>query len=106
MLPGIQHIAGNMIRVALQRDYTSAEKQTIKKQLVELGAKSVRWLDIKQKKVEETKLEAPQHKDLFTAWYGSDKKGHKDLDKKVLFTVHNEVIIEGDELYAVEQAEM
>lgn len=100
------HIAGNMIRVALQRDYTAAEKQVIKKRLVDLGAKSVRWLDIKQKKTEEeTKPDAPQHKDLFVAWYDADKKGHKELDKKVLFSVHNEVVVEGDELYAVEQAE-
>ena len=101
-----QHVAGNIIRVALQREHTPREKKEIKQHLLGLGAKTVRWLDLKQKQVEAIKQDDIQHKDLFLAWYNADKKGHKDLDKKVLFTIHNEVATEGDELYAVEQAEI
>lgn len=100
-----EHIKGNMIRVALQREYTHHEKQELKKQLMSLGAKSVRWLNIKQEETETESVPSFQHQNLFATWYEADTKGHKDLDKKILFNVHDEVVHEGDELYAIEQSE-
>ena len=101
-----QHVKGNMIRVLLQREYTNHERQAIKQRLLDLGAKAVRWLNLKQEQTEIIKEKQTRHKDLFLAWYEADTKGHAELDKNVLFSTHNEVVHEGDELYAVEQSEI
>ena len=99
------HVKGNMIRVALQRDYTHHEKQEIKQHLLQLGAKAVRWLNLKQEQTETTKAKNIHHQNLFTTWYTADAKGHQGLDKKILFATHDEIVREGDELYAIEQSE-
>jgi DNA repair exonuclease SbcCD nuclease subunit len=99
-------VRGNMIRVALQRDYTADELREMKLRLLDMGARVVRWLDLNRKREEDAPvMDVSQHKDLFRAWVGSDEKGKKDLDEKLLFTTHTEVVREGDELYAVDEAE-
>ena len=103
-----------MVRVALQRDYTNDEKAAIKHRLLAMGARDVRWMELKQKEVAETESEsdksghsAPElHQDLFNAWIEKDTKGLHGLDQKVLARCNEEVTHEGDELYAVEATEM
>lgn len=98
-----------MVRVALQRDYTGDEKTTIKQRLLGLGARDVRWMELKQKPDEETGDEeaAPElHHDLFAAWTEKDSKGTKGLDTKILTRCNEEVVHEGDELYTIEAAEV
>lgn len=100
-------VRNNMIRVALNRDYTLDEKRALKDKLTEMGARTVRWLNLAQKtNIEREKTPAhAENKDLFHAWLDSDNKGLKDLDKNVLIKAHDEIMLEGDELYSVEESE-
>lgn len=100
-------IAGNMIRIAAQREYTIEEKNTIRQRLLAAGAIAVRWMNLYQKRDQEVIVrEQRDIKDVFRSWYDSDKeKGAKDLDESVLFSIHTDVLREADELYAVEAAE-
>ena len=100
-------INNNIVRVALQRDYTSDEKSSIRELLTDLGARSVRWWDIVKKIDEKMELKAPaEYKDLFKSFYSADNSPKKkDLDKSILFQAHSEVVIEGDQLYSVEEIE-
>lgn len=100
-----------MVRVALQRDYTSDEKTTIKHRLIAMGARDVRWMEMKQKEVVEFNESEPDsapelHQDLFNAWIEKDSKGLNDLDLKILARCNDEVTHEGDELYAVEATDI
>lgn len=101
-----EHVANNMVRVALQRDYTQEEKRAIKDRLIAMGARGVRWMNLNQRmdKVQAVERIQTEHKDLFRMLYESDTSA-KDLNKDILFSVHNEVVREGDELYALEAAE-
>jgi hypothetical protein len=99
-----------MTRVALHRDYTADEKMAIKKKLLAMGARDVRWMDVKQKEnrsdsVEDVKV-AGLHKDVFLSWTDRDPKGVKGLDLKILSKCNIEVVYEGDELYAVDATDM
>jgi predicted phosphodiesterase len=103
----IADIKHNMVRVALERDYTTDEKHQIRDKLIEMGAVGVRWLNLQQKPKDskERKIIDVTNKDLFQTWIENDKKGTKDLDISVLKDLHNEIVIEGDELYAIEEEE-
>lgn len=100
-------VKNNMVRIALNRDYSHDEKRVFKDKLRGMGARAVRWLNLAQKT--EVKAEdSPSHtesRDLFQAWISEDKKGVKDLDASILTEIHNEVVVEGDELYAVEESD-
>lgn len=96
----------NMIRIALERDYSNDEKRVLRDRLVDMGAKAVRWLNLAQKtEVETREVVAHENRDLFKAWVENDEKGTKDLDRSILNDIHNEVIVEGDELYVVEESD-
>jgi DNA repair exonuclease SbcCD nuclease subunit len=100
-----------MVRVALQREHTADEKNSIKSRLLGLGARDVRWMDLKTKDSEDPDevVESGSvglHQDLFAAWLEKDEKGLKDLDSKVLSRCNEEVTHEGDELYAIEATEI
>lgn len=100
-------VAGSLIRVALQRDYTVDEKGKIREQLMQLGALGVRWMDLKVDK-DESQKQLPGlgvHKNLFRAWVEKDSKGIKDLDSKILHRLNDEVMSEGDEVYVAEAVE-
>lgn len=105
-----QDVKNNMVRIALQRDYTNDEKQQIRTRIRNLGAKAVRWLNLQQKPNEEPQS-TQIHKDLsfpklFKTWLDNDDRGVKSLDKDMLIRLNNEVIHDGDELYAVEESEV
>jgi len=96
-----------MVRVSLSRDYTIDEKTSIKEKLFGLGARDIRWMELKQKIKKTDKAEDDDdvyqlHHDLFGAWMEKDKKGMKDLDAGILAKCNGEVVHEGDELYTVE----
>ena len=103
-------VAGAMVRVALQRDFTNDEKSVMKQELINKGAKNVRWMEIKQKKDEAERItEEPTpalHHNLFMAWTDRDSKNIKDLDRSMLNRCNDEVMHEGDELYVVESSEL
>jgi DNA repair exonuclease SbcCD nuclease subunit len=105
----VDDVTNNIIRVALQREYTLEEKRQIKDRLVGLGAVSVRFINLMQKlqKKPEEVLETSQpQRNLFKVWTGLDEKGVEDLDLGVLAKVHDDVVHDGDELYAVEETEI
>lgn len=107
----IADVAGAMVRVALQRDFTNDEKSAMKQELLGRGAKSVRWMEIKQRKEEQVERisEEPTpalHHNLFMVWTDRDSKNIKDLDKSILNRCNDEVMHEGDELYVVESSEL
>lgn len=104
-----EDVKDNLIRVALQRDYTVEEKRVIKQRLLEMGAAAVRWMNLNQKitKTEEEVLQVGhQQRNFFQAWVDSDKKGIDGLDMALLHKVHDDVTHEGDQLYIVEEAEV
>lgn len=105
-----EDVENAMVRVALQRDYTSDEKLSIKKRLLDMGARDVRWMEIKRKAdtsevVDEVSENASNlHHNLFAAWVARDNI--KDLDASILARCNDEVVHDGDELYAIEATEM
>lgn len=103
-------VNNNIIRVGLQREFTQDEKGQMRKFLMDLGARSVRWWDMFTKKEEKSKItegvDPTEHGDLFNAFLSVDKKGTKELDLNMLKTRHAEVINEGDQEYALEEAEV
>jgi DNA repair exonuclease SbcCD nuclease subunit len=104
-----EDVRGNVVRVALQRELTLEEKRAIKEKLLALGAISVRWmnLSLKLEKQPREVLESKQpQRDLFKAWVDLDKKGLVGLDVDVLNKAHDDVVFEGDELYALEESEI
>tara|TARA_R110000751_G_scaffold132023_7_gene234453 strand:+ start:38 stop:1138 length:1101 start_codon:yes stop_codon:yes gene_type:complete len=95
-----------MIRVALQTELTNNEKIQLKKKLLSMGARSVRWMDIKQNEQIGQEAIAPDelHKDLFRNWVDKDSKNNKDLNENILLKCNNEVVLEGDEAYSIEHS--
>lgn len=104
-----EDVKGNIIRVMHNREYTLEEKRVVKDRLTELGAVSVRWMNIMQR-IEKTEAEvlttAAPNRNLWKAWIELDKKGLKDLDSSVLNQVHTDVVTEGDELYSAEMEDI
>lgn len=101
----VQH---NIVRIALQRTYTQDEKGLLRNKLQDMGAKAVRWMDLAQKieqrvVIEKSKVE---NRDLFKAFTSQDANGLKDLDDRLLTQLHDEIVHDGDELYAVEESEI
>lgn len=102
-------VNGSMVRVAMQRDYTNDEKTTIKQKLIDKGARSVRWMDLKKKdEVVDEKDETTNialHHNLFAAWIKKDSKGVNGLDISILNRCNDDIMHEADELYAIEAIE-
>lgn len=102
-------VRNNIIRVALQKKYTNEEKRRVKDQLMEMGAVRVGWWDMTQKleKHPQQRVEtsALPTRNLFHAWTDLDTKGVAGLDKQILNQVHDDVVHEGDELYAAEEVD-
>ena len=99
-----EHINNNMLRVALQREYTDTEKINIRNKLIEMGARCVRWMNLNIEK-DQLKEQTPKSvsKDLFKSWIQTDEKGTKDLDLGLLNKLHQEIAQEGDEIYSLEE---
>lgn len=100
-----QDIAGGMVRVALQKDFTSDEKRAIREHLTSIGAVGVRFMDLTKKIQQKATISEVPTKDLFSSWVENDEKGTKGLDNTLLSKLNNEIITEGDEKYSVEESE-
>jgi|6_EtaG_2_1085325.scaffolds.fasta_scaffold04566_5 DNA repair exonuclease SbcCD nuclease subunit len=102
-------VSNNMIRVGLQREYTIDEKHSIRKSLMDKGARVVRWWDLITKKEEKSQItkgiDSSQHNSLFNAFLSADTKGTKELNHEILLKRHSEVINEGDHEYTIEESE-
>lgn len=98
-------INNGIVRVALQRDYTVDERRQIKEHLSQLGARTVRWMDLTKKMERQEVITAAPSRNLFQSWVELDKNGTKGLDNKILHKVNDEIIHEGDEKYSVEESE-
>lgn len=96
-------IAGNIIRVALDRGYTHNERLEIKEKLEQLGARDVRWLqsasDEDKEAIKLAKKAASSASELFERYVAADKDGTKDLNHKLLAAMNKEVVSEGDRRY-------
>lgn len=104
----IEKFKNNIIRVALNREYTIQEKQVIKDKLLEHGAIDIRWMNqstrIKKSDADILHSAIPS-RNLFNAWIEIDKKGIQDLDIKLLHHAHDDIVASGDELYIAEEHE-
>lgn len=105
-------VKNNIIRMVLQRDYTQEEKRMIKNRLSDLGALTIRWYHTKDVASEDLlrhnsreKAGVLPHRNLFKLWTENDTKGVKDLDLALLSRTHDDVVHEGDQLYAMDGGE-
>lgn len=103
-----EDIRNCMVRVVLQKDHTADEKSQIRQRLFDMGARAVRWMDLKQTpQVVKDEVNKPILRgNLFQSWLDNDSKGQKGLDSKILNRLNSEIVLEGDELYAVEETEV
>ena len=98
-----EDVSGNLVRIALSRDYAHSDKQEFKDHIINLGAKAVRWMQLKEKQTEIKPQEtALDNRDLFVTYVESDNKGTKELNLKILKKLNEDVMKEGDEKYAVD----
>lgn len=98
-----EEVAGNLIRVAVTREYSPNEKATIRDRLMNLGARSVSYLDLMKydDKIEsEEEVEALDFAALFQKFMDSDSKGIEGLRRNLLTKLDHEIRQEGDEIYS------
>lgn len=103
-----EQIKNSIVRIALQREYTTNEKNQIKLQITALGAKNVRWMDLYNKQIKVETVDENRsvlNTDMFEEWVKDDQDNIKELDIKILNRCNQEVVHEGDELYAMEATE-
>lgn len=95
-----EHIDGNVVRVAMTKEYTQKQKEDIRLQLMDMGAVRVSFMDITDKPeiLESNHTRALPIEELLLSWIKNDKnKG--DLSEKVLIRTDHELRQIGDELY-------
>lgn len=95
----------NLIRIAVDRDMTMNEKSSIRETLLQAGAKGVRWMDLTKKIQSQDIISAAPTRDLFKSWVEQDEKGTQKLNKGLLYTLNQEIMTMGDQLYTVEAAD-
>lgn len=102
-----EDVKNNMIRIGLEKEYSANEKNEMRNHLLEIGAKAVRWLNLAQNIIikQKEKTTTFENRNLFKVWVENDDKGTKDLNKEILNDIHNEIIVEGDERYTIEETE-
>jgi len=101
-------VRNNIVRVALNKQYQDDEKKQIKSRLIDMGARTVRWMDRTQDLPVSsipTKTDLP-HKNIFKLWLDVDSKNASTLDRSLLEQVNDDIVKEGDELYAADESNM
>lgn len=99
-----QAVGGNIIRVALSKEYTHNQLAEIRDNLCKLGAKDVRWMNLVPKEVKDNMMaakEAASASDLFQRFIDADIDGTKTLNKTLLLKLNNEITADGDRKYIV-----
>jgi hypothetical protein len=94
-----EEVSGNIIRVALTQDYTQNQLSEIRKNLVSLGAKDVRLMNLAAKEEKdkiEIAAEVASMSDLFDRFIDADIKGIEGLSKDLLKKLNREIMAEGD----------
>jgi len=96
-------VNGNIIRVALSREYTHHQLAEIRQSLYELGAKDVKWLNLASKEerlnIEVAKNTAASAADLFERYLKADKTGTKGLSADLLLKLNTMIVADGDKRY-------
>ncbi len=93
-----QDWSNGIVRVALAREYNVFEKKTMSEKLLDLGVKSVRWMNPTQKVEATITKSADPTKNIFETWLAKDAP--TDLDYQTLLKLHSEITVEGDEMYS------
>jgi DNA repair exonuclease SbcCD nuclease subunit len=93
-----------IIRVAMTREYSQSEKDTIRERLVGMGAREVRFFDISDEAKDRDPDDKPKHytipaSRLFLKWIKEDKKNNSGLTSSLLKRLNRDVMSEGDEIY-------
>ena len=95
-------ITGNIVRVALSKEYSHNQLAEIRKSLSDLGAKDVRWMHLTAKEDKdniEIAQNASKASNLFERFMSADKDGTKDLNPKLLLKCNKDIVSEGDKSY-------
>jgi DNA repair exonuclease SbcCD nuclease subunit len=97
-------IAGCNVRIAVTREHSPNEKQEIRKQLAQMGAKRVVFTDMlleddDVKLNQDDEGEATKIEDLFEKWFDADARGTKGLQRNLALKLNREIILEGNEIY-------
>lgn len=97
-------VQGNIIRIALTKEYTSNQLLEIRTHINALGAREVRWMKPASKEETESALlvrsKATSASELFVKCLeDDDTDGVKELDKAVLLGMNAEAVAEGDRRY-------
>jgi hypothetical protein len=96
-------VKGNIVRVALSREYTVNQLHEIQEKLKAQGARQVRWMQLSSS--EETQdLEAADNmaataSDMFTDYVNQDPQRPKELDLELLSRLNLEIVTLGDQRY-------
>jgi len=98
-------IRGNIIRIALSRDYTHNQLSIIRRSLLQkYGAKDVRWMNLASKEDKEAvqaakTTSAASAAELFARFLKADKEGAAGLRAEVLVKLNTEIVADGDRRY-------
>jgi DNA repair exonuclease SbcCD nuclease subunit len=94
----------NIIRVAVNQDYSTTAREEVKEKLADLGARDVRWLTLAGEPEAQPPISDSGETggDLFEAWLEADTQAIKTqrLDLGILRSINAEVVKEGDEQYS------
>lgn len=95
-------IEHNIIRIATSGDLTPNERLEAEETLSNLGAASVRWLNISAEDTyRELRNKLANHEpvDIFESWLKIDKANNANLDLDLLRKLHHDIVVQADESY-------
>lgn len=96
-------VAGSLVKVALQKEHTFNQIQEIRQQILDFGARDVRWIPFASKEdksiIAATQQNMSSVSTLFERHLDNDKDNLKELDTNKLLEYNKIVISEGDRRY-------
>lgn len=98
-------VDGNVVRVALTQDYTHNQVSEMRTNLMNLGAKAVRFMNLASKEEKdriEIATQVASMSDLFDRFVEADTKGTEGLNKELLLKLNREIMAEGDKRHISE----
>jgi len=102
-----EQIQGEHFRIILEQHLTEDMMRDYRNSLINRGAKKVRYMRLKDTLIPESALnnsERIQTKDLFNNYFQNDNNGDK-YNSELMNELNNEIMREGDSLYAIENME-
>jgi len=97
-------INGNIIRIALSKDWTHNQLSDMRVAYHKMGAVAVKWLNLRSKEEKESvaiaQEAAASASELFGRFVEADGKGTKDLDMELLLHLNSDITTDGDRRYA------